>query len=91
MRICRKRPGVTGVRDEDLSTGDTAGVLGDHVRIAGPLDGFGDFYRIPLSVGAMFNVNPKLTAGGTFSFLNIGGKGSSADFRALNIMIGYKL
>jgi hypothetical protein len=36
-------------------------------------------------------VSDKIMAGGAFSFLNIAGEGSSADFRALNIMVGYMM
>lgn len=59
--------------------------------IAGPLDGFGDAFSIPLGVGANFNVNEKLSAGLDFQFLNIAGKNSTADARAIGIRVGYKL
>jgi hypothetical protein len=65
--------------------------VGAQTGIAGPLDGFGDAYAIPLSFGAHYMVSDKIMAGGAFSFLNIAGEGSSADFRALNIMVGYMM
>jgi len=59
--------------------------------IFGPLDGFGDAYAIPAGLGATFAVNEKLGVGGDFWFVNIGGKGSSADFRFLGIRAAYAL
>ncbi|CAN5872285.1 hypothetical protein BH11MYX3_BH11MYX3_10950 [soil metagenome] len=59
--------------------------------IGGRLDAFGDSYAIPLSVGATFKANEKLSVGGDFSFLNIGGKGHTADFRALGLRVAYAL
>jgi hypothetical protein len=50
-----------------------------------PLDGLGDFYAIPVGVGAMFMVNDKLGVGGSFNFLNLAGKGGGADFRDLTV------
>jgi len=58
---------------------------GVQTGIAGPLDGFGDAYIVPVGVGAMFMVNDKLGVGGSFNFINLAGKGSSADFRDLTI------
>lgn len=58
---------------------------GVQTGIAGPLDGFGDAYIIPVGVGAMFMVNDKLGVGGSFNFFNLAGKGSSADFRDLTL------
>ena len=58
---------------------------GAQVGIAGPLDGFGDAYSIPVGVGAMFMVNQNLGVAGSFNFWNLAGKGSSADFRDLTI------
>ncbi len=58
---------------------------GVQTGIYGPLDGFGDAYGIPVGVGAMFMVNDKLGVGGSFNFINLAGKGSSADFRDLTV------
>ena len=58
---------------------------GVQTGIAGPLDGFGDAYMIPVGVGAMFMVNPNLGVAGSFNFINLAGKGSTADFRDLTI------
>lgn len=62
-----------------------------HTGISGPLDGFGDAFSIPVQVGANFTVNEKLTAGADFSFLNLLGKGSTADSRALGLRVIYAL
>jgi hypothetical protein len=62
-----------------------------HTGIRGPLDGFGDAFSIPLGLGANFQVNEKLTAGADFHFLNLLGKGSSADGRALGLRAIYML
>jgi hypothetical protein len=59
--------------------------------IFGPTDHFGDFYSIPVGVGGTFMVNEKISAGADFWFDNIGGKGSSADFRSLGIRFGYAM
>jgi hypothetical protein len=64
---------------------------GVQTGIAGPLDGFGDAFRVPLSLAAMYNVGPKINAGGAFTLFNIAGKNSSADFRSLNIFVNYNL
>jgi len=58
---------------------------GVQTGIAGPLDGFGDAYIVPVGVGAMFMVNDKLGVGGSFNFPNLAGKGSTADARDLTI------
>jgi hypothetical protein len=54
--------------------------------IFGPLDGFGDAFAIPVGVGALFGVNDKIMVGGAFTFWNLAGKGSSADFRDLTLV-----
>lgn len=59
--------------------------------IFGPFSHFGDFYAIPVGVGASYTVSPKLTAGVDFGFANLAGKGSSADFRALSVRVAYAL
>jgi hypothetical protein len=65
--------------------------VGAQTGIAGPLDGFGDAYIVPLSLGGHYAVSDKVMVGAAFSFLNIAGKESSADFRALNLMLGYMM
>lgn len=57
----------------------------------GPLDGFGDFYVIPFGVGAFYNVNEMIDVGGRFSFDNLLGNGSSADFRSLSLLVNVRL
>lgn len=51
--------------------------------IAGPFDGFGDAFTVPLGAGAMFKVNEKMAVGGNFFFLNLLGSNGGADARAL--------
>jgi len=68
---------------------------GVQTGIRGPLDGFGDAYSVPLSLGAIYMVNPQIMVGGAFGFNRILGaelpEGVSAmDFRALNIFFGWK-
>lgn len=57
----------------------------------GDLDGFGDSYVIPLGVGAFYNVNEMIDVGGRFSFDNLIGKGHSADFRSLSLLVNVRL
>ncbi|MFN2169452.1 MAG: hypothetical protein ACK2U9_24740, partial [Anaerolineae bacterium] len=64
---------------------------GVQTGISGPLDGFGDFYRIPVTIFAKYAVNPKICAGLAFSFDNLAGKDGSADYRSLNLMVGYAM
>jgi len=64
---------------------------GVQTGIAGPLDGFGDAYTVPFSFGAYYMVSPKIAAGGVFSFLNLAGKNSSADYRSLSLILGYMM
>jgi hypothetical protein len=67
--------------------------LGAYVStgIAGPLDGFGDAFSVPLGLGASYMVDEKLTVGGDFQFLNLIGKNSSADGRMLGLRAAYAL
>ena len=62
-----------------------------HTGISAPLDGFGDFYQVPVGVGALFGMSNKLDIGGQFTFANLAGKGSSADFRAVNIFCNFRM
>lgn len=57
----------------------------------GPFDGLGDFYVIPLGLGAFYNVNEMIDVGGRFSFDNLLGNGSSADFRSLSLLVNVRL
>jgi hypothetical protein len=59
--------------------------------IAGPLDGFGDAFVVPVGLNVSYKANEKLDVGGDFSFVNLAGKNSSADYRALGIRVGYAL
>jgi hypothetical protein len=58
---------------------------GVQTGIWGPLDGFGDFFMVPVNLGAMYMVSDKLGVAGAFGFTNLLGKNSSADGRALSI------
>jgi hypothetical protein len=51
--------------------------------LLGPLDGFGDSFRVPIGVGASFAANNRLDFGAEFVFGNLAGKDSSADERWL--------
>jgi hypothetical protein len=62
-----------------------------HTGIGGPLDGFGDAFRVPVGLGLNYGVNEKLTVGGDFHFANLLGKGGDADFRVLGIRAIYAL
>jgi hypothetical protein len=64
-------------------------MAGIQTGISGPLKDFGDFYRIPLSLMGIMPINEALKAGVALTFENIAGKGSSADFRTLNIFVGW--
>ena len=59
--------------------------------LQGPLSKFGDSFIIPLGVGAFYNVNEMIDVGGRFSFDNLLGKNSSADFRSLSILVNVRL
>lgn len=63
---------------------------GVQTGIAGPLDKFGDSYAVPVSFMGMMPINDTLMAGAALTFNNIAGKNSSADFRALNVFVGWK-
>jgi hypothetical protein len=67
--------------------------LGAYVStgIAGPFDGFGDSYRIPLQIGATYAVSSQLSVGGDFEFFNLLGSNSSADGRMLALRVAYRL
>ena len=65
--------------------------LGLSTGIFGPLDHFGDFYTIPVGVGGGYSVNQALDVRAQFAFLNLAGKGSSADVRALSIGVAYHM
>lgn len=59
--------------------------------LQGPLSKFGDSFIIPLGVGALYNVNEMIDVGGNFSFINMLGKNSSADLRAITILANIRL
>jgi len=69
--------------------------LGLSVAIAGPLDGFGDAYAVPVGLGGTFAINNNLSARAQFTLLNLGGKVPDgvgrADFRALSIGAVYRM
>lgn len=67
--------------------------LGAYVStgIGGPLDGFGDFYAIPLGLGATYQVNEKMGLGADFFFTNMIGSGGGFDGRALGLRFAYAL
>lgn len=72
---------------------DVNGKLGVylHSGIAGPFDGFGDAFTVPVQIGGSFKVNEHLTAGLDFSFVNLLGKDGDADGRVLALRAAYAL
>jgi len=60
---------------------------GVQTGITGPLDHFGDFYSIPVSLGAHFMVNDNLAAFGAFNLFRVAGfEGpGAADLRGLTV------
>lgn len=65
--------------------------VGVQTGITGPLDGFGDFYSIPVSIGAMFKANDNLSVGGSFNLLRVAGfEGpGAADIRTLSLFVDW--
>jgi hypothetical protein len=57
--------------------------LAGQTGIAGPLDGFGDFFRGWLGFFAALGVNEKIDAFASFTFDNLYGKGGGGDARSL--------
>jgi len=51
--------------------------------MAGPLDGYFDFFQVPLEAGMLFAVNKDIDLGFALRFENLMGKGGSADWRNL--------
>jgi hypothetical protein len=60
---------------------------GVQTGIAGPLDGFGDFFIVPVGLGALFALNENMSVGGAFNFVNLAGNNGGADFRTLDLML----
>lgn len=62
--------------------------------ITGPLSHFGDFYRIPLGLAVVFNLNPHVDLGLKFAFDNLLGKipmgGSRTDARSLALIVNIR-
>jgi len=64
--------------------------------IFGPTSHFGDFYTVPVGIGGLFNLNPMLDLGATFTFNNLLGKKtpfldeSRADFRTLFVFVNIR-
>jgi hypothetical protein len=56
--------------------------------IEGPLDGFGDSYMIPVSIGALFMMNANMTVGGAFTLHRVAGFDGpgAADLRSLTLV-----
>lgn len=67
-------------------------MLGVQTGIQGPIDGFGDGWRLPLSLGAMFKVNKNISAGAVFNLFALAGADifpTGADLRALSLMVSW--
>jgi hypothetical protein len=68
--------------------------IGLQTGIAGPLDGFGDAYNLPVSLGAHFMATPQIGIGAAFSLpaVVLGGETDQAtDFRTITIWANYTL
>jgi len=59
--------------------------------IAGPLDGFGDAFTVPVGFNFTYGVNEKLNVGADFSFLNLIGKNGDADAKMIGLRAAYAL
>ncbi len=59
--------------------------------IAGPTEGFADSFSVPIGVQALFGMSTKLDVGGAFVFGNLAGKNNTADVRALNIFVNFRM
>jgi hypothetical protein len=61
--------------------------VGVQTGIAGPLDGFGDAWVLPVSVGGMFMVNDALGVGASFNLFRVAGgaEGEAFDARGLTV------
>lgn len=65
--------------------------IGVQSGISGPLSGFGDSFKVPLSVGAMFIINQNMSAGAAVTLHRVagGGDGGAADARSLGVFFGW--
>jgi hypothetical protein len=65
--------------------------VGLQTGIQGPLDGFGDGYSVPVSIGAMFMATPNISAGASFNLLRVAGfEGpGAADLRSISVFASY--
>jgi len=59
--------------------------------LLGNLDSFGDTFAVPVGFGALFALSNKLDVGGQFVFTNLLGKNSSADGRAIDLFVNFRL
>ncbi len=59
--------------------------------IAGPTEGFADSFAVPIGLQALFGMSTKLDVGGAFVFGNLAGKNNTADARALNIFVNFRM
>jgi len=65
------------------------------VAVYGPLDGFGDSYRIPVGVAGVFSASEKLDVGARFGLDNLLGKSfggaGRADYRSLTLFGSFRI
>ena len=64
--------------------------LGLATGIQGPTSSFGDFYRVPVGVSGIFGLAPNIDVGAHFTFINLIGKGHSADGRILGLFLNFR-
>lgn len=69
---------------------------GVQTGIQGPLDGFGDGFAIPISLGAMYGINDKMSAGASFTLHRVTGGSpegvegpGAADLRGLGLYFSW--
>ena len=70
--------------------------VGLQTGIEGRLDGFGDNFVVPVTVGGVYSINDKMTAGLTFNLHRVAGGSpdgvdapGAADLRSLGLMFGW--
>ena len=57
----------------------------------GPLEHFGDTFQVPVGLGALYSISNKLDVGGQITFPNLAGKDGTADFRAIDLFVNFRL
>ena len=69
-----------------FAAGSQLGIYGG-IALQGPLEDFGDFYRVPVGVGVSYMIDDSLTIGGDFWFLDL----DETEARAISLRVAFKL